>query len=86
MSIFANFMHPVSKHADNRPLHFAVRAGNKDIVELLIANGADVNTKNEAGQTPRDVALRRNQKEIVELLRKHGAQEDKEPESSPREE
>ena len=48
-------------------LHAAF-GGHKEIVELLIAKGADVNPKNDRGQTPLDWA----DKEIAALLRKHG--------------
>ncbi|UCF17099.1 MAG: ankyrin repeat domain-containing protein, partial [Phycisphaerales bacterium] len=56
------------------PLHRAARKGRLNVVELLIANGADVNAK-AAGQTPLDDAKRRRRSNIVELLRKHGAKE-----------
>jgi ankyrin repeat protein len=34
------------------PLHWAVLGHHKDMVELLLAHGADVNAKNRYGQTP----------------------------------
>ena len=51
------------------PLHCAAYKGHKEIVELLIAEGADVNAKSRLGQTPLDWA----DDEIAYLLRKHGA-------------
>ena len=48
-------------------LHAAF-GGHKEIVELLIANGADVNAKNDSGRT----SLNWADKEIAALLRKHG--------------
>ena len=51
------------------PLHLA-RRGHKEIVELLIAAGADVNAKGDDGRTPLDMA---DDKETADLLRKHGA-------------
>jgi len=45
--------------------------GRKEIAELLIVKGADVNAKEEDGYTPLDVAKR--YPEIPDLLRKHGA-------------
>ena len=44
--------------------------GQKEIVELLIAGGTDVNAKNGTGLTPLDYAKRHP--EIANLLRKHG--------------
>jgi pectate lyase len=55
------------------PLHYAGRWGYKEIVELLLTKGADVNTKNNEDQTPVDIALSRNRKEIVDLLIAKGA-------------
>ena len=51
------------------PLHYAATHGHKEIVELLIAKGANVNAKNKYGTTPLDMA---NDREIADLLRKHG--------------
>ena len=49
-------------------------AGNKEIVELLIAKGADVNVKVEDEiETPLHSAASRGHKEIVELLIAEGA-------------
>ena len=53
------------------PLHMAAGDARKEVAELLIANGVDVNAK-KAGQTPLDVAILRNDKETADLLRKHG--------------
>jgi ankyrin repeat protein len=62
------------------PLHLAATfrtpsIGNqrKEIVELLIAAGADVNAKDEGGQTPLHKAASGGHKEIVELLIAKGA-------------
>ena len=54
-------------------LHFAAEEGHKEIVELLISKGADMNEKEEEySNTPVDFAARRKHTTIVELLRKHG--------------
>jgi ankyrin repeat protein len=56
------------------PLHFAT---TKEIAELLIAEGADVNAKRSEsdwfkGQTPLDLAIQVKNTEVADLLRKHG--------------
>ena len=50
------------------PLHGAAIHGHKEIVELLIAKGAEVNAKTNDGETPLVYA----KGEIANLLRKHG--------------
>ena len=70
------------------PLLHAANQGHKEITELLIDNGADVNSKIDAGQytgTPLDWAegvsrrdspeVKASKKGIADLLRKHGAKE-----------
>jgi ankyrin repeat protein len=47
-------------------------AANKEIVELLIAEGADVNAKVDRGNTPLDWAILNDETETTDLLRKHG--------------
>ena len=51
-------------------LHRAAYGGNKEIIELLITNGIDLNAKNDAAETPLHLATTR---EIVELLIANGA-------------
>jgi ankyrin repeat protein len=53
-------------------LHIATHLGHKEIAELLIAKGADVNAKIEDGKTPLDLAISFRQTETADLLRKHG--------------
>ena len=58
------------------PLHNAAVYGRNEIAELLIANGAAVNAKIEAGkfkdQTSLDRAIKLKRTETADLLRKHG--------------
>ena len=55
------------------PLLLAIFNGHKEIAELLIANGADVNAKaDEFSYTPLDSAIANDRAEIADLLRKHG--------------
>ena len=51
-------------------LHRAAYGSHKEIAELLITNGVDVNAKNDAAETPLHLATTR---EIVELLIANGA-------------
>ena len=56
------------------PLHYAAEGGYNEIVELLIAAGADVHAKgDEAGETPLHNAAYEGHKEIAELLIAAGA-------------
>ena len=55
-------------------MHYAGRNGHKDIVNLLIAKGADVNAKNGEGLMPLDIAINANHRDIVELLIAKGAE------------
>ena len=59
------------------PLHYAAAKGLNEIVELLIAKGADVNAKvalgPKQGLTALDAAIEKGNNEIADLLRKHGA-------------
>ncbi len=62
--------------AKETPLHEAAASGHKEIVELLIAKGADVNATplhKELNSTPLDYAASSGHKEIAELLIAAGA-------------
>ena len=58
------------------PLFIAAAWGHKEVVELCIANGADVNATDVGGKTPLDEATHQDNpnasSEIADLLRKHG--------------
>ena len=52
----------------NTLLYLAAENGEKEIAELLIEKGADVNKENKAGSTPLHLAAENGKKEIAELL------------------
>ena len=52
------------------PLHWA--NSTKEIADLLIAEGANVNAKTKFGETPIDAAILLGQTETADFLRKHG--------------
>jgi len=54
------------------PLIVAAASGHKELAELLIANGADVNATDDVGKTPLDWAFGYLKLETIDLLRKHG--------------
>jgi ankyrin repeat protein len=55
------------------PLHFACRAGNLRVAELLLEWGADANVQEKYGFTPLHEAVESNHIEIVRLLIRKGA-------------
>ncbi|MGD8499618.1 MAG: ankyrin repeat domain-containing protein [Phycisphaerales bacterium] len=68
----------VTKAGDDRaakwaPLHTTVVLGNIKEIEDLLAEGADVNAKDEDGYTPLSIAALRGHKDVVELLLAKGA-------------
>ena len=54
-------------------LLFATVNGDKDLVEYLILNGANVNHTSDEGQTALALAKQEKYEAIVRLLKKHGA-------------
>lgn len=66
----------VNKENDSRtPLHIAAMQGKKEIAELIIKKGADVNIKDKNGITPLMYAsVPGNNQDIVDLLLSNGAE------------
>jgi|WetSurMetagenome_2_1015567.scaffolds.fasta_scaffold65069_2 ankyrin repeat protein len=58
-----------------RPLHLAALYGRKDVVELLLANKADLNARDCSRATPLFLASTMDHRDIAELLRQHGGKE-----------
>jgi ankyrin repeat protein len=50
------------------PLHWAAKSNSRDVAELLIAKGADVNAEDKYGNTPLFAAVESNSRDVVELL------------------
>jgi ankyrin repeat protein len=65
----------VEREEGQTPLHYAVQKGKKTIAEMLLAHGAEADTRDWEGKTPLFLAKENGHAEIVELLRKHGAKE-----------
>ena len=58
---------------EGTPLHLAVSQDRHEIIELIIAKGADVNVKDMLFTlTPLDWAMKLNKTETIKLLQKHG--------------
>ncbi len=61
----------------NTALTWAVWNNHRAVVELLLANGADVNLPEASGYTPLHCAVQANKPELAELLLAHDADIDK---------
>ena len=59
--------------AGDTPLHSAAQWGHKDIVKMLLANGAEVNVTNKWGQTPLHYASVFGHEEVIRTLLNAGA-------------
>jgi len=57
------------------PLHWAAVNGKLEVVRMLIEAGANVNARDNGGETPLANACRRQDQETIELLLEHGAEQ-----------
>jgi ankyrin repeat protein len=55
------------------PLHLAAFKGSVEMVELLLARGADPNARADKGATPLSAASRQGHKKVEAVLVRHGA-------------
>ena len=44
----------------------------EEMIELLIAHGADINARDNAGRNPIDQMLQNGRRDLAEVLRRHG--------------
>jgi cytohesin len=62
------------------PLHYAARRGSKQLVELLLAKGAQINAQDSVGYTPLVWAIKGDDngdhKDVIDLIEQHGGQID----------
>jgi ankyrin repeat protein len=56
-----------------RPLHEAAKWEEKEVAELLLSNGADINAKDNDGRTALHEALRRGHEDLAKFLAAKGA-------------
>jgi len=63
----------MSDSESDQPLHAAVVSSNPDYVRVLLAHGADPNSRGDMGQTPLHYAATRSNKAIIEMLLAAGA-------------
>ena len=54
------------------PLHHAAYRDNKEVIDLLITEGASINAQDVVGRTPLNVAIRYKRTKSADLIRKHG--------------
>ncbi|MEP6020633.1 MAG: ankyrin repeat domain-containing protein [Paracoccaceae bacterium] len=63
----------VSGSHNNAPLHMTAGDAAPNVIETLVAAGAEVNQKNRLGDSPLSIALRRNSVDSARVLIKAGA-------------
>lgn len=66
-------VHGLSYINPKTPLYLACEGGHKDIVQLLIDNGVNVNLENLYNASPLNIACENGREDVVQLLIDHGA-------------
>ena len=66
-------LNQISVRSGHTPLLLAIERGDKRIVSLLLAAGADPNILNRKGCHPLQLAIQQNRKDLVQLLLQAGA-------------
>jgi ankyrin repeat protein len=64
------------KNDGDTPLHWAVRSGDLDLVNLIAPKMNDINTRNNNGETPAMIAAKEDKQEILRALITYGAKID----------
>jgi ankyrin repeat protein len=64
---------PRRKDVPDQPLHVAALAGNRQVADLLLRYGADVNARGDQGMTPLHAAALGGNLDLADLLLKRGA-------------
>ena len=54
------------------PLHHAAQWNHRELVKILIENGADANAKDKEFLSPLHYAEENNNEDIASVIRKHG--------------
>ena len=62
-----------ARKGDGGALHAAIRFGQNDVIEYLVAHGADLTVKDRFGRTPLEEAEFEAPKPTIELVRKLAA-------------
>lgn len=55
------------------PLHWAALKGHREVAELLLARGANINRRTRLGRTPLNIAIQHNHRDMADFLRSRGA-------------
>ena len=63
-----NYLNPTTLSLFTEFLFQSCELGSLSIVQILLDNNLDINSRNELGETPLHIAVAKNDKELIELL------------------